>query len=227
MKQRTLDLRTWGGARCGAGRKPAGERRRVPHLARERVRPSQPVHVSLRLAEHVWNLRSERAFAIVHAALDSVRRRPAFRVVHFSIQGNHLHLLVEADGAASLASGMRALSIRVARGLNKMMGRSGPVFADRFHAHVLRTPAEVKNALRYVLDNHASHRERLGLTASRDRPDRYSSAVPRSPPGGQLELWGEGVVRPSRSWLLREAERKAGAERGPVTISAESSWLPS
>jgi REP element-mobilizing transposase RayT len=163
--------------------------------------------VSLRVAAHVWNLRSERSYAVVHGALDAVRGRPGFRVVHFSIQANHVHLIVEADGPRSLATGMRALSIRLARRLNVMMGTGGPVFEDRFHAHVLRTPTEVRHALRYVAENHANHRERLGLGARRDRPDSYSSAVARVPLGGQLGLWDQGVASAGRTWLLREGER--------------------
>jgi REP element-mobilizing transposase RayT len=212
VKQHALALRTWGGARSGAGRKAAGVRKRVPHSPREGVRASRPVHVTLRVAGPVWNLRSERAYAIIHRALAGIRRRSDFRVVHYSIQGNHLHLLVEADGARSLACGMKGLAIRLARRLNGMMGRRGPVFEDRFHAHVLRTPAEVRNALRYVLDNRARHLERLGQGAPRAGPDRYSSASTRTPLGGQLELFDARVARPLRTWLLRDSERRTASD---------------
>ena len=225
MRQQTLDLRTWGGKRPGAGRKPAGKSRRAPHDAREPFRASQPVHVSLRLAGHVWNLRSERSYAIVHGALDAVRRRPGFRVAHFSIQGNHIHLIVEADGPRNLATGMRSLTIRLARRLNEMMGARGPVFEDRFHAHVLRTPTEVRNALRYVAENHANHRERLGLAARRDRPDPFSSAVARVPLGGQMELWNEGVVSAARTWLLRGGERFDPAAGLDKRARRSASWV--
>jgi REP element-mobilizing transposase RayT len=137
-QQQSLDLKTWGGKRRGAGRKPGHARRSIPHAAREHVSRHQPVHVTLQVAEPVWNLRSERSYRIIDAALRATRRRPDFRVVHFSIQGNHIHVIVEADGTRSFALGVRALSIRLARGLNVMMGRRGPVFADRYHAHVLR-----------------------------------------------------------------------------------------
>jgi putative transposase len=162
MKQQSLDLRTWGGPRSGAGRKTGRDRPAIPHLSRKPVREYQPVHVTLRMAKHVWNLRSERSFLVFHSALRGAQRRTGFRVVHFSIQGNHVHLIVEAGGTRSLANGVRSLSIRLARGLNAMMGRTGPVFEDRYHAHVLRTPAEVRNALRYVLGNYSSHAARRG-----------------------------------------------------------------
>ena len=127
------------------GRRP---RAAIPHRPKEDFRPWQPVHVTVRMAPRVWNLRSQRSFAIVDRAMAGVRRRTDFRVVHFTVLGNHLHAIVEAGGARALATGMRALSIRLARGLNAMMGRNGPVLEDRYDAHVLKTPAEVRNAVR-------------------------------------------------------------------------------
>ena len=171
----------WGGARRGSGPKGERARRALPHRSRDSFSASQPVHVTLRMAAHVWNLRSQRSFAVIHGALDGVRARPDFRVVHFSILGNHVHLIAEADGARALANGVRALSIRLARRLNAMMGRSGPVFEDRYHVHVLRTPAEVRNALRYVLGNYAGHSVAWGENVSRAWVDPYSSATARAP----------------------------------------------
>ncbi len=133
-QQQSLALPTWGGKRRNAGRRSTRERRAIPHVARREIRAYQPVHVTLRMADPVWNLRSERSFVVLDGALRAAQRRPGFRIIHFSIQGNHLHLIVEAEGTRALANAVRALSIRVARGLNAMMGRSGPVFADRYHA---------------------------------------------------------------------------------------------
>ena len=81
----------WGGARAGAGRKPHGENAGLPHLAREGLTRHTPVHVTLRARPHVWNLRSRRCYAVMARALRGVLDRPDCRVVHFSIQGNHLH----------------------------------------------------------------------------------------------------------------------------------------
>jgi REP element-mobilizing transposase RayT len=205
-RQRELEFRTWGGARKGAGRKPAGDRARAAHTAREAIRPWQPVHVSIRVAAHVWNLRSQRSFRVIDAAIRKARRDPAFRVVHFAILGNHLHLIVEAEGTRAFASGVRALEIRVARGLNQMMGHTGPVFADRYDAHVLRTPAEVRNAVRYVLGNFESHAVRRGeLQSTTDWVDPFSSAAGRGPRWAQLALFDEAATTPPQTWLLRKA----------------------
>lgn len=117
-------------------------------------------------------------------------------MVHFSIQGDHLHLVIEAEDASALAGGMKALSGRIAIRLNQLMGRRGAVFVDRYHAHVLRTPAEVRNALAYAVGNFASHARRRGTCIAGDFVDPYSSAAERGPDGLPPP------VSAARSWLL-------------------------
>ena len=203
--QRSFEFRTWGGRRPGAGRKTARSRAASPHRAREAFRPYQPVHVTLRMADHVWNLRSQRSFAIIHGALADVRERSDVRVTDYSVQGNHVHLIVEASGQRALGTGIRALTIRLARRLNRMMGRRGAVFEDRFNVHVLRTPAEARNAIRYVLGNYASHAARRGERVSPEWADPYASAVECVPRSGQGAFWPEPVTRAAETWLLRTA----------------------
>jgi REP element-mobilizing transposase RayT len=158
------------------------------------------------MAEHVWNLRSQRSFAVIDAAVRGVQRRSGLRVVHFSIQGNHLHLVVEAPGTRAFALAVRGLTVRLARGLNRMMGRSGPVFAGRYHSHVLRTPAEARNAIRYVLGNFESHAERRGEPRStKGWVDPFSSASRRAPALAQGELFVEPATARPATWLLRHA----------------------
>jgi REP-associated tyrosine transposase len=194
--QRSLALPQWGGARRGAGRKPSTgaqttQRRNVPHRAREVITRHTPVHVTLRMRHHVWNLRSRRSFDVVSSALAAGSLRRDFRVVHFGVEGNHLHLIAEADAPSALA-----------RGLNRMMGTRGPVLAGRYHAHVLRTPAEVRRAVRYVVGNHASHARRRGAPVGDAYVDPYASDAPREA-AAQRSLWPSSISRPARSWLLR------------------------
>jgi hypothetical protein len=162
------------------------------------------------MAPHVWNLRSERSFAVIYGALAEARSRPCLRIVEFSFLGNHAHLIVEADGPAALARGIRALSIRLARRLNDMMGRRGPVFEDRYFAHVLRTPAEVRSALRYVRGNYAGHARNWGEKVPPGWKDPYTSAVVRSPRTGQQTLWPETITAEARTWLLRRGRERCG-----------------
>lgn len=203
--QLAMALSTWGGRRSGSGRKPAGTIAGAPHAARPALSRHTPVHVTLRVRGHVWNLRSRRSFAVVERALAAVNRRPGFGVVHFSVQGNHLHLVVEACDRGALSRGVRAFGIRLALGLNRMMGRRGPVFADRFHAHVLRTPAEARNALAYVLDNFRSHASRRGERPGPPAPDRYASTTALADDASLLLPAKRPSVVAPQSWLLRSA----------------------
>src|SRR5262245_5616123 len=95
-KQLTLHLPTWGGKRKRAGRKPSGVRALVSHRPREGLRPGWAVHVTLRVRDHVWNLRSRRCFSAIERAFVAAKGRFGMRIVHFSVQGNHIHLLIEA-----------------------------------------------------------------------------------------------------------------------------------
>src|SRR4029450_310295 len=110
----------------------------------------------LRACAHVGSLRSGRVIANVRAALVTATRG-GFRVLQFSVQGDHVHLLLEADSPKGFDRGVRGLAVRVAKAVNHVLERHGRVWADRYHARLLRTPREVRNALIYVLNNFRRH----------------------------------------------------------------------
>ena len=148
---------TWGGRRAGAGRKRApGRRPSVPHRARPPHAAAHPVHVTLRTDVAVRCLRSARVFPAVARAL-AASSTHEFRILQYSVQDDHLHLLVEAENARTLSSGVRGLAIRVARAVNRALGRRGSVWRGRYHARALTTPREVRHALVYVLMNRRKH----------------------------------------------------------------------
>jgi hypothetical protein len=114
------------------------------------------VHVTLRAAVGVPSLRGGRVFGALRAAL-SAASTPGFRVLQFSAQQDHVHLLVEADAPARFVRGVQGLMIRVAKAVNRACGRHGRVWGDRYHARWLASPREVRAALVYVLRNVAKH----------------------------------------------------------------------
>ena len=210
-RQLKLQLPQWGGNRKGAGRPrtrkhPGLIGPGVPHLQRPELNPRYPVHVTVRVRPGVGYLRSYRPARIVQQALADARERFGVRVVHYSIQGNHLHLIVEAEKRAALARAMQGLGIRLAKRLNALAQRHGAVFADRYHARPLRTRREVANAVRYVLGNYHHHaREYL--------PPRWidplsSARFLRTVPDH------DAPVTLPRTWLLRIGWRTADAS-GP------------
>src|SRR6266850_707963 len=157
MKAKQLELPTWGGRRKGAGRKAKGPLRRVSHKERPEHAHRFPIHAVLRTREDVPRLRRSEIFREIRQALADGAEREGFRVVHFSVQGNHIHLVVEAADKRALSRGMQGLAIRIARAVNRAAGRKGRVFSDHYFARELRTPTEVRRAVRYVLDNFIRH----------------------------------------------------------------------
>jgi REP element-mobilizing transposase RayT len=198
--QLELALPIRGGKRRGAGRKPKGARAGVSHHGRPKLTLHHPAHVTLRVREHVWNLRSQRCWHLIEAALAVCRQRGLMRVTHVSVQGNHIHMIVEAEDNGALARAMKGFQVRLARALNRLMSRSGAVFADRYHFHVLRTPAEVRNALAYVLDNFAGHARRRGEALGPDWRDRFAMSMTVD----DSSRSGTGVpLSAPQTWLLR------------------------
>ncbi|RYZ04361.1 MAG: hypothetical protein EOO73_24105 [Myxococcales bacterium] len=151
---------SWGGRRVGAGRK-RGSKPFASHGARPSHSPEHPVHVTLRVAGGVPSLRKKRAFRAVKRAFQLAnsrsKHREDFRVTHYSVQGNHVHLVAEATDEVLLARGVQGLSVRIARRLNAELGRRGSVFARRYHARSLRTARAVRHVLAYVLLNEQRH----------------------------------------------------------------------
>src|SRR6266851_67370 len=132
---------------------------------------------------------------LLENAFREARLRFGMRIVHYSIQGNHLHLIVEVDDTVSLSRGVQGLAVRIARRLNALIRRRGAVFVDRYHAHALRTRREVAHAVRYVLGNYRHH-TREYLPPRWDDPyssSRFLRAAPKS----------DAPVMPPRTWLLR------------------------
>jgi REP element-mobilizing transposase RayT len=212
--QTELHFKTRGGHRENAGRPRS--RTGVSHGKRPHLASRHPVHVTLKVRPDLPTLRSRPTLRVFWRAACAAREksRSAARLVHYSVQHDHVHLLVEAPDREALSRGIQGLAIRLARGINKELGRTGRVFADRYHARTLRTPLEVRRALAYVLLNarrHAAQR-RLPLPDAVDpctsaayfdgfREGRFTWKRPHTtgPP-----------VTPPRTWLLSTGWRRHG-----------------
>jgi REP element-mobilizing transposase RayT len=155
-RQAALQFLTWGGVRVGAGRPPKGRAAGVSHLQRPAVSVRHPLHVTLKVRSGLPSLRGA-LFPRVQVALARARERFGFRLAHFSVQRDHLHLIVEAEDRRSLSRGMQGLCVRVARAVNRAVRRRGSLFADRYHARALASPRTLRMALRYVLLNARKH----------------------------------------------------------------------
>ena len=193
--------------------KRRGKRCPVPHRRRGEVEERFPMHVTLRLQEGLESLRRRQTHAVVRAALCKGKEYGEFRLHHFSVQSNHLHLIVEARDRVSLARGVQGLAIRIAKGLNRLWERRGKVFAERYHALVLRSARQIRNALRYVLGNAFKH----GLGMWNGWFDPCSSAA-------WFDGWRGRSGQPLRPRSLEEADVPVVAARGFLLRAGWRRW---
>ena len=235
MPDRNGQRRGWRKGDAGArkaGRKPKGRRAGAPHKARPELTGRDPIHVVLRVHGDIKSLRKRHMYEALREATLTVAKRELaeaevgwFRIVHVSIQDDHVHLLVEAESKEALTRGMQSFQISAAKHINRELSvrqgrakrRRGSVFPDRYHQEVITSPRQARHALAYVLNNWRKHGEDRG----RDwNVDPFSTGVLF--PGWKehadsplMWRWREGydplVVYRPRTWLLREGWAKHGA----------------
>ncbi|MCC6806060.1 MAG: hypothetical protein IT381_01440 [Deltaproteobacteria bacterium] len=179
----------------GPGRppKPPGAKKVAPHISRPTLGTQSAVHVTLKLRRSVPNLRNRKKYALVKRAFsrfrfvsravprvvepeDGARAGDGFRLVHFAVLGDHIHMLCEVDSSKWLARGVQKIAISLARSLNAASVREaggsldpragamserpgwiGPVFVERYHLHALATPKEIAACLEYLFTNAQKH----------------------------------------------------------------------
>lgn len=172
------------------------DKRRTPHRKRETLPGTYvPVLVTVCVLAHVWNLRSQRSFAVIKRALAGGADRFGMHVIHFTVQGNHLHFAVEAETTRSLSRAIQGLNIRLAKGLNRMMGRHGKVFRDRFHSSVVRSRASAYRIVRYVTRNYHKHMAQIGKLVSVTFVDPFASLKGLVPlPCAISDMWPDPAL---------------------------------
>jgi putative transposase len=197
-----------GGARAGAGRKARPQHlRRTPHRARPVHRKTEPVHVTMRSV-----LRTLRSRHVVRTVLGAIRdsQRGTFRIAQYSIQANHLHLIVEADDKPTLSAGVKGLVMRLVKRMNRLLSRSGPFAADRWYGRALTSDRQVRTALVYVINNHRKHIRRpplkgLDPMSSAQWFDGFAFELPSG-----FRSIGPPSIAPATTRLLRTAWRRRG-----------------
>jgi len=169
------------------------------------------MHATVRMRSDVPRLRNFALFALLRRAFIAGCDKGAFRIVQFSVQTNHIHLICEADDNTALARGIQGWAVRIARGLNSRLGRRGSVFADRYHVEIITMPQQMRNAYCYVLQNARHHGIDIG--------NAYHGLDPFSSgwwfDGWSRDDWRMGIrppdtptVAPARSWLATTGWRQ-------------------
>lgn len=214
-KQLEMKIKTWGGRRKGSGR--PNKTGRLNHMRRVDFSPKHPLLITQKLL--VEGLRQKAIHALLKEAIDGMRDYGA-RVSHYSLQGNHLHMILEINVTKSisvkhhteaLSLAMKSFGCRFAKGVKQILNLdSAVIFKGRYHCSVLTTPSQVKNALRYVLLNQAKHAELI------EHIDIYSS-------GFYFSYWRE--LLGNRFTDLVEQQAHSAMNVPPLYLSRPTTWL--
>jgi REP element-mobilizing transposase RayT len=204
--------------------RPKGKHPRMPHEKRKDFTSTEPCHVTLRVMPGLQSLRDGDVAREIENAFRRGCVRAGMRLVHYSIQDDHAHLIVEANGVLALGNGMKSIASLFAFAVNRALGRTGKVLRDRYHHRVLKSPRQVRNAIAYVLLNarrHAAKRIAKLKKAGMKNPaplgrakgaDFYSS-------GRWFEGWRTAIanratakapVAEPRTWFLQKGWRLHG-----------------
>ena len=214
--------RTHGGKRKGAGRPvPKGKRPSERHKKRPALKKSEPVHVTIRVVDELANLRQRDGYKAIRTAMWKVFDREEFRIVHISIEGSHVHLIVEATDAKALSRGMKALQISAAKHINRLFSkrrkerRRGRVFSDRYHEEIITNRRQARHVLAYVLNNWRRHGEHRVKELRGFAIDPFSSAISFDGWREPLDVSWPPTYEPlpvwkPRTWLMTTGWRMYG-----------------
>ena len=206
-----------GGRRRGAGRKPKGLEAGVKHRPRAEFVRRMPVLVTQRIGADCPSLRRAEVLAIFRRLVIRLADE-TFAVVHWSVQTNHIHGLIEAENSVVLARKLGGFFAQLAKELNRHWKRRGAVFPDRFESRVLASPTEVRHALVYTLNNARKHGSWRGRG-----PDHFSSGV-------EFDGWSDFSAQSSKlpkgkTWLLNVGWKKLGLFSVLEGPKSRDEWL--
>jgi hypothetical protein len=184
----------------------------MPHVTRPKIDPRYPVQVTIRATPGLPSLRSPRVFGALRRAIAraSVDR---FRVIHFSIQQDHGHFIVEGDEPRRARGGVHGLAIRLALAVNRVLGRKGKVVGDRYHARALRSPRQMRTSMVYVLLNFRKHLRAPPGIDPRSSGPHFFGWRQGTPAGATATTLATATALPS-TWMAREGWRRAGGLLG-------------
>lgn len=153
--------------RCG---RKALHDKGIRHTSREIINKPTSLHLTIKVRENKADIQNKRLLKSLHHAIKRARLK-SLRVIHYTLEYNHLHLLVEADNNKHLGQSMQALGISLAKAINKYKGVKGAVYKHRYHLRKIHTARELKNVLHYIFQNGMKHKRCKSVL------DLYNSAI--------------------------------------------------
>jgi REP element-mobilizing transposase RayT len=145
----------------GAGRKAIHDRG-IRHISRDPIKRITPLHLTIKIESKKAGIKNKNILTALHHSIKKARIL-GLRILHYTLEFDHVHLLVEADNNERLGRGMQSFGISFSKGINKIKQMKGRVFKTRYHFRKLKTLTEIKNVLKYILRNGIKHKHSSSL----------------------------------------------------------------
>jgi REP element-mobilizing transposase RayT len=140
----------------GAGR-PAIHDIGIRHRERPKLTRLSSLHLTIKIKRIKADLKNKSILIVLKRAIYNARKK-GLRVIHFSLEFDHVHLLIEAPDNFILGKGMQSLGVTLVRGINKLGQTSGEVYKHRYHFRKINSTRELKVVMNYIFHNGVKHR---------------------------------------------------------------------
>lgn len=139
----------------GAGRS-AKHDAGIRHTSRPKISRPTSLHLTIKVKSIKANIKNKIILHMLKRAILNARRQ-GLKVIHFSLEYDHVHLLIEADNNLTLGKGMKALGVTLAKRINKFRGLKGAVYKHRYHFRRVGSSAQLKKVMNYIFSNGVKH----------------------------------------------------------------------
>jgi len=115
--------------------------------------PHATYHVSARINRREMALDPPWTKKLFLSVLERAKKRYPFKVLNFSIMGNHFHLILEPLKDANLSRIMQWTLSMFAQSYNRLQGLTGHVWGERFFSRAIKSIREYVRVFDYVDNN--------------------------------------------------------------------------
>jgi len=140
----------------GAGR-PAVHDPGIRHTERPVLTKSASLHLTVKIKRIKADLKNKSILSILKKAILNTRKQ-GLRVIHYSLEFDHVHLLIEAENNLILAKGMQSFGVTFSKAINRLRKLKGGVYKHRYHFRRIVGARQLKNVLNYIFSNGVKHK---------------------------------------------------------------------
>ena len=163
--------------------RPAIHDRGIRHIERPKFQRVRSFHLTIKVKKNKADIQNKKILKALHHAIKRARLKD-LKIIHYTLEYNHVHLLVEAYNNSVLHSGMQALGISFAKAVNRVKSTKGTVYKHRYHLRQISSPRDLKNVLHYIFHNGIKHRR------THTPVDLYNSFL------AETRLWADIKLKP-------------------------------